>query len=349
MHDYVGSCMAICIQLYFSLTLGLIHNTSKIIHVHLQDLLNQQEMLGSGRYGEMYTFRHHRKFCAGKIIHKKLLPGYPHTSSDQIDDLKENFEVYSAYFENCQHSNVEVFYSLQQLTPNSPIILLTELLHENLNTYTARMRGNLSIKEQINLCYDMAKGLQFLHNTGVVHNNLHGANVLISEDGRAKIADYICPQIASLNDNTAPQYNVYMSPESITNTKPVTQQSDIYSLGVLWLQVATQYPPLPDNSLEVFEAQRWKEQMNQIIDNPLQPLIAQCFNPLAACRPCIDDICSNIHHLEVHNYISTVVKIIYFCHISRIIGKSNILAKHYLWDLKLAVLSFIWKEPILAA
>ena len=164
------------------------------------------------------------------------------------------------------------------------------------------MRSGLSIVEQLNLCHDMAKGLQFLHNLKVVHSNLHGANILITKDGQAKISDYICPQISTLNTNTISLYQVYMSPELISSTKAVTEQSDIYSLGVLFLQVATQDLPLPNGSVEVFEVQRWKEQMDQIFDNPLQPLIAQCINPPEA-RPHIDKLCDKIYYLEVSNYI----------------------------------------------
>ena len=297
--------------------------TSEFTYVCLQNPLIQKEQLGSGRYGAVYTFSYCRKSYAGKMIHKKLLPGYPNLSLDQINDLKENLKTASVWFDDNQHSNVEVFHSLEQLsdTNSMPLILLTELLHENLNTHTARMRGNLSSKEQLKLCHDMAKGLQFLHNLRVVHSNLHGANVLISQDGQAKVADYICPQIDTLNENTVSQFEVYRSPESITNTKAVTQKSDIYSLGALYLQVATQNPPLPDDSFEVFEVQRWKKQMDEIINNPLQPLIAQCFDS-SETRPHIDEICSKIYHLEVNNYIPAI------CHIYSIQHYIPYMIKH---------------------
>ena len=110
-----------------------------------------------------------------------------------------------------------------------------------------------------------------------------------------------------------------MSPESVANTHHISKESDIYSLGVLFLQVATQNPPMPnDNSTEVSEVQRWKEQLNQITKHPLLPLILRCFKfPVA--RPHIDHICakiattkdspqnvvsSTLHHTEVNIIIS---------------------------------------------
>ena len=250
-------------------------------------------MLGSGRYGEVYKISYSDKLYAGKIIYKKLLPGHPHPSSDQINKFMGEIENASAILVTNQHPNIEQFHSVIQLTPDGPPILLTELLPENLNSYTARMKGKLPIHAQLDLCHDMAKGLQFLHTAGLVHNNLHGANILISQDGQAKIADYICPLVDSLNEQTAPQHNVYTSPELIKNISLFTKQSDIYSLGVLYLQVATQSPPMPNDSTELSEVQCWKEQLDQITTNPLKPLILQCLGIIPA-RPSIDRVCTKI-------------------------------------------------------
>ena len=194
------------------------------------------------------------------------------------------------------HPNIEQFHSIIELTANSPI-LLTELLPENLNGYTARMKGTLSINDQLDLSHDMAKGLKFLHNAGIIHSNLHGANILISQDGQAKIADYICPQIGSLNENLISENKVYMSPESIKDVHLVSKESDIYSLGVLCLQVATQSPPTPNNNSELLEVQQWKVPLDQITKTPLHPLIVQCLK-FPVSRPNINRFCTKIARVK---------------------------------------------------
>ena len=273
-------------------------------------------MIGSGRYGEVYKISYSDKLYAGKIIYKKLLPGYPHPS--EINKLLGEIENASAMLVTNQHPNIEQFHSVLQVTFDSPPVLLTELLHENLNNYIARIKGKLPIHAQLDLCHDMAKGLQFLHTAGLVHNNLHGANVLISQDGQAKIADYICPLVDTLNKQTMLQHNVYTSPELIKNMKMFSKQSDIYSLGIIYLQVSTQSPPLPKDSAELSEVQRWKEQLNQITTNPIFPLILQCLG-MALARPSVDRICAKLlaakespqsiisdtlYHIKVINNIS---------------------------------------------
>ena len=221
------------------------------------------------------------------------MPGHPHSSPGQINEFMDEIESASAMLITNSHPNIEQFYSVIQLTPDTPPILLTELLHENLNNYIARMKGQLPIHAQLDLCHDMAKGLQFLHTAGLVHNNLHGANILISQDGQAKIADYICPQIETLTEQVTLQHNAYTSPELIKNITMFPKQSDIYSLGVLYLQVTTQCPPVPKDSVEFSEAQRWKEQLDQISTNPLMSLILQCLG-MTLARPTIDRVCAKM-------------------------------------------------------
>ena len=222
-----------------------------------------------------------------------MLPGYPHPSVEETNKFIGEVENSTAMLVTTQHPNIERFQSVVQLTPDSPPILLTELLAENLNSYTARMKGKLPIHVQLDLCHDMAKGLQFLHTAGLIHNNLHGANVLISQDEQAKIADYICPVVDSLNENTTLYNKVYMSPESIKKTHLVSKWSDIYSLGVLCLQVATQSPPKPNDNPELSDVQRWKEQLDQITTNPLIPLILKCLS-FTIARPSIGHVCNKI-------------------------------------------------------
>ena len=219
----------------------------------------------------------------------------------------DKIENVSATFDINPHPNIEQFHSVVQLSTDGPLIVLTELLPENLNSYIARMKDKLPINKQFDLCHDIAKGLRFLHNAGIIHSNLHGANILISEDGHAKVTDYICPQIASLNESTVSENKVYMSPESIKDKKLVSKESDIYSLGVLCLQVATQSAPMPNDSTELLEVQRWKEQLDHITKNPLRPLILQCLK-VSIARPNINRFCNKIATVKenFHSVISNI-------------------------------------------
>jgi len=259
----------------------------------LQHQLVQQELLGSGRYGEVWRISYGDKTYAGKIIHKSLLPGYPDTSVDQINQFVADIENIYAIFGSHEHPNVEQYYTITQPTLDGLPMLLSQLLSDNLDSFTAKIKGKIPVHIQMDLCLGMAKGVQYLHTNGVIHSNLHAGNVLISEDYQAKIADYICPQITELNEKTTPQHKVFMSPELIKNHAIYSKPSDIYSLGILFLQTATQEPPTPSEDTELTEVQRHKHQLDEITTNPLLPVILRCLNILPV-RPSIDHLCDRI-------------------------------------------------------
>jgi len=266
-----------------------------VLTCKLQDQLVKQELLGSGRYGEVWRISYgDNKTYAGKIIHNNLLPGYPDTSVDQINQFVADIENIYAIFGSQEHPNIEQYCTITQPTPDGPPMLLSQLLPDNLNSFTDKLKEKIPVHTQIDLCLGMAKGVQYLHTNGVIHNNLHAGNVLISEDGQPKIADYICPQITKLNEKTTPQYKVFMSPELIKRSATCSKPSDIYSLGLLFLQTATQHPPTPSEDTELSEAQRHKYQLDEITTNPLLPVILQCINILPV-RPSINHLCDRIN------------------------------------------------------
>ena len=66
-----------------------------------------------------------------------------------------------------------------------------------------------------------------------------------------------------------------------------------YSLGVLYLQVLTQSPPMPNDNVKLSELQCWKKQLDEITTNPLLSLMLQCLGIMLA-RPSADQVCVKI-------------------------------------------------------
>lgn len=101
---------------------------------------------------------------------------------------------------------------------------------------------------------EIISGLQYLHNRGVLHRDLKGANILVSNDGVAKLADFGAsvhflrlPQLASdseLCDSL--RGSVYwMAPEMVKKEK-YGRKVDIWSLGCVVIEMATACHPWPN-------------------------------------------------------------------------------------------------------
>ena len=160
--------------------------------------------------------------------------------------------------------------------------------------FTTRMKGNLPTHQQLDLCNDMANGLQYLHGVGLVHTNLHGRNVLVSHDGHAKIGDYICPQVISSSEEVPTNNIPYLPPEAVKDKSLYNEQSDVYSLGVLFLQVATQNIPQPTDKTELSKLSKRKEELAEIKHHPLSSIIYKCITNIRITRPSVTQVSEQI-------------------------------------------------------
>ncbi|RXW24190.1 hypothetical protein EST38_g1647 [Candolleomyces aberdarensis] len=92
---------------------------------------------------------------------------------------------------------------------------------------------------------EVAEGLTYLHSKDIVHGDLRGGNVLISEDGVARLSDFgLSKFLTDCNKGltSLPINPRWFAPE-ILRDKPLSKQSDIWSLGMTFLELLTGQQP----------------------------------------------------------------------------------------------------------
>ncbi|KAI9137640.1 kinase-like domain-containing protein [Paraphysoderma sedebokerense] len=92
------------------------------------------------------------------------------------------------------------------------------------------------------------EGLKFLHDKGIIHRDLKCANILLTDNGEVKIADFgVSEQITKsmAKRNTVVGTPYWMAPEVITATD-YGIQADIWSLGITVIELCDCVPPLCD-------------------------------------------------------------------------------------------------------
>ena len=104
----------------------------------------------------------------------------------------------------------------------------------------------LPVSQILDIVMQVALGLAYAHEHGIVHRDVKPSNIMVVRDGQVKITDFGIARMASSTVQT--QVGVvlgspkYMSPEQVLG-KLIDQRSDIFSLGVMLYEMLTGQPP----------------------------------------------------------------------------------------------------------
>jgi serine/threonine-protein kinase len=101
-------------------------------------------------------------------------------------------------------------------------------------------------KAALTIAIQVAEGLAYAHQTGVVHRDIKPANIMLLRGGRAKIMDFGIARLHASDVKTQTGVVLgtpkYMSPEQLAG-RPLDHRSDLFSLGAVLFEMLTGQPP----------------------------------------------------------------------------------------------------------
>ena len=201
-----------------------------------------ESFLGKGSIGKVFLARHRRigRRVALKTVHLEQ-------KFEDDDDREEFYKRLQREAELCgsmQHPNVVTLYDVGY-EDDVVSYLATEYVDGESLLQRLRRTRPLPLDEALSIAADLLRGLAYAHSKGIVHRDIKPANILLTTEGRAKIADFgvARPLHSSL---TATRSLVgtpnYMSPEQVKTT-PVSPRSDLFSAGVVMYEMLTGLKP----------------------------------------------------------------------------------------------------------
>jgi serine/threonine-protein kinase len=205
-----------------------------------------EELVGSGGMSSVYRARDRllERTVALKILHEQFT---------RDDDYVERFRREARAVAQLAHPNIVTVIDRGEQDGRQFIVFeyvdglnLKELMTQE---------GPLSPREAIELALQVARGLSFAHDQGLVHRDVKPQNVLLDGDGRAKVTDFGIAHAVDVDGmtitGTIMGTSNYIAPEQARG-QPVDEQTDVYSLGCVLYELLTGEVPFEgDNFVAV--------------------------------------------------------------------------------------------------
>jgi serine/threonine protein kinase len=159
--------------------------------------------------------------------------------SHEIAELDKLKRVYGS-------EHIVTFYGLVVNEHNQTGIVMEYCARGTLCDYLASDFQQLGWDNKFSMAQEIAKGLRYIHQQGLLHRNLHDRNILIDDGGHALIADFGFARSIDRDyatDDTSGRA-AFIPPERLrTKRGPFTAQGDVYSLGCIFWELTAGRPP----------------------------------------------------------------------------------------------------------
>lgn len=210
----------------------------------LQDRYEILEKIGSGGMSDVYKAKCHKlnRPVAIKVLKEEF-------SSDANFVSKFKMEAQAAA--RLSHPNIVNVYDV--IDEGNIHYIVMELIEGiTLKNYIAK-KGRLDIKESIGIAIQVAQGIAAAHDQHIVHRDIKPQNMIISKDGKVKVADFgIARAVSAQTLNSSAMGSVhYISPEQARGGFS-DARSDIYSMGITMYEMLTGRVPFEgDNTVSI--------------------------------------------------------------------------------------------------
>ncbi|XP_031131847.1 probable LRR receptor-like serine/threonine-protein kinase At3g47570 [Ipomoea triloba] len=198
---------------------------------------DSSNLLGTGSFGSVYK----GIFTNGSSFAIKVF-------NLQVEGAFKSFDIECQVLRNLRHRNLtKVISACSNL--DFKALILQYMPHGSLDNWLYSENQSLNIMQRLNIMIDVACGLEYLHygnSIPVVHCDLKPSNVLLDEDMVGHVSDFGISKL--LGDDRSIAYTCtmatigYIAPE-YGSRGMVSTRSDVYSYGIMLMEVFTRKRP----------------------------------------------------------------------------------------------------------
>ena len=255
------------------------------------------ERIAAGGMGVIFKARHRvlDTFVAVKMMHT--------TAATTVSVRR--FQQEARTLAKLMHPNLVRLFELGITSSGMPYTVMEFVDGRGLDSLL-KERGRLMLPNALNIFSQVCDGLAYVHRQGILHRDMKPSNIMIehsaSDSPKVKLVDF---GVAKIIDETAAKSltqtgevigsPLYMSPEQAKGLA-LDQRSDIYSLGCVFYEMLTGYPPFnarsavelimkqvsepPKSINSVVAGQKFPNTVESLVGKMLEKTRRTGFNPL---------------------------------------------------------------------
>lgn len=266
--------------------------------MYLQDRYEILDQIGSGGMSEVYRAKCHK---LNRLVAIKVLKEEFSTDAGFVKKFKMEAQAAAGL----SHPNIVSVYDV--VDEGSIHYIVMELVEGiTLKSYITK-KGKLGSKETIGIAIQVAQGIAAAHDQHIVHRDIKPQNMLISRDGKVKVADFGIARAVSTQTigATAVGSVHYISPEQARGGFS-DSRTDIYSLGITMYEMVTGKVPFDgDNTVSIALAHLEQALVPPSVLNPevskgLERIIMKCTQKKPEKRYCdVYELVADLRHALV--------------------------------------------------
>ena len=195
------------------------------------------QLLGEG--GMSYVYKATDKQLQRTVAIKTLKPNYV-----EQEKFVERFKREAQTAANLNHPNIVQIFDWG--IGDEPFFVM-EYIEGNTLTSIIANKKIVSMNDILFIGAQVASGLQAAHSQGLVHRDIKPGNIMITPQGKVKVTDFGIVSLQNEESDITKTGSIlgtasYISPEQAQG-KPVSKESDLYSLGTVLYELITGRPP----------------------------------------------------------------------------------------------------------